>query len=608
MSRFERFDTNPLMSKADAQQMVIDLYEPLLPYHSDGCAIVDMEEGAAFFDMEASYIEAIARPLWGIVPLVVGGGEFPYWDTIVKAIVNGTNPSHPEYWGETRDTNQRSVEMGAFGFMLMFCPEHCWGKLSDIEKERFAHWLANIQHVTLPQTNWLFFAVFVQEGLSNVGYGHLVDYDLQSRLLEKLSGMYLGEGWYGDGDPMAIDHYGGFALHTYGLLYARYKGLDHPQSQVFIERANIFATSFKYWFSDDGDALMIGRSLTYRFACNAFWGALAVAEQSPIPTSEIRSLWVKHLRSWQGKSIFNADGVLNRGYYYPNLLTSEPYNSPTSPYWAMKAFLPLMLDSDSSFWACPETDVEYPESILSLPTAKHIIQRFGGHSIVHYGAPVHEWLQVEKYNKFAYSTHFGFDVASLLYAQMNSFGDNLLAFSFDGGDNWQMKNRMLSTVVDGQTLITEWQSGKLRVKTRIDVLEKGIVKRTHQFVLHEPAIVIESGFALDQWYSPATIFTLEGEDFVSNAGLNLLSDNVAAKEKGSIFAENKNGIVGMKSLDGNLKKMCVCNRTNTNVASPQTVIPFSRAEIPAGEHTLTSVFLANPTPGQQLIISFDRVK
>ena len=48
------------------------------------------------------------------------------------------------------------------------------------------------------------------------------------------------------------------------------------------------------------------------------------------------------------------DGVMPVGYAYPNLIMSEPYNSAQSPYWALKAFLPLMLPEDHPFWASDE--------------------------------------------------------------------------------------------------------------------------------------------------------------------------------------------------------------------------------------------------------------
>jgi hypothetical protein len=592
MALYNHFENNPFVSKQDFQKLVIDLYLPLAKYQSTEGAVVDINDGAAFYDMRASYIEAVARPLWGIVPLVVGGGVFPYWDNISKAIIAGTDPSHAEYWGETKDSDQRSVEMGAFGFMLMFTPEPIQEHLTHEQLERFAKWLSKIQTVALPPTNWLFFVVLVQEGLKNIGLDKFVNQEYQDKLLEKLSNMYLGDGWYGDGDPKAIDHYGGFALHSYGLLFAKKKP-EHELSKIFIKRAELFAEKFKYWFADSGEGLMIGRSLTYRFAMSAYWGALAVNNLEPLPLKQIKHLWLQQIKSWKGKSIFSPDGVLTRGFFYQNLQVCEPYNSPTSAYWAMKAFLPLMLDDSADFWAVEPEHVTYESPIKAMPTAQHIMQRIDGHSIAHSAGPVHEWLQIDKYNKFAYSTHFGMDTSSLLYAQTNSFGDNILAFSFDNGDNWQMKNRTLSTQVFDDCIISEWESGKIIVKTTIKIDGGGYFTRTHEFEVPEESIVIESSFALDKWQVKTDVFSIDNSNFIINRGLNLLSGDLnSGTTNASIFAKNINGFVGLLSKDQYKKVAFVCDRTNTNVASPQTTVPFLRTKLKPGKHKLVTQYIA----------------
>ncbi|MEN3752312.1 DUF2264 domain-containing protein [Mangrovibacter sp. SLW1] len=77
MAYYLPFKNNPLKTRADAQQMVRDLFTPLIPYLSHQGAALDLDEGGAIFDMQASALEGVARPLWGIIPLVLGGGEFP---------------------------------------------------------------------------------------------------------------------------------------------------------------------------------------------------------------------------------------------------------------------------------------------------------------------------------------------------------------------------------------------------------------------------------------------------------------------------------------------------------------------------------------------------
>ena len=62
---------NPFASKADAQQAVCDLVEPVVRHLSPGGARARLGSGAALFEARVAELEGYARPLYGIVPLVV---------------------------------------------------------------------------------------------------------------------------------------------------------------------------------------------------------------------------------------------------------------------------------------------------------------------------------------------------------------------------------------------------------------------------------------------------------------------------------------------------------------------------------------------------------
>lgn len=56
---------------------------------------------------------------------------------------------------------------------------------------------------------------------------------------------------------------------------------------------------------------------------------------------------------WLAQPIADNGGVLTISYAYPNILMSENYNVPGSPYWCMKAFAFLMLPAGHPFWQTP---------------------------------------------------------------------------------------------------------------------------------------------------------------------------------------------------------------------------------------------------------------
>jgi hypothetical protein len=583
MPFYQPFSENPMLTKQDYQQLVLDLFEPVRPYLESQGAMMDFHQGGAIFDMNASALEGVARLLWGIVPLVKGGADFDHWPLFHKAIAQGTDPEHPNYWGVMDTINQTSVEKAAFGFLLAVLPEHGWDPLDAETKENFAQWLAQIQRAQMPQNNWLFFTVLVQAGLRKVGRSDLVDIDVEASYLKKLKSYYLGDGWYGDGANKNIDHYGGFAIHFYSLIYATViEDADTELKELFIARANDFCEPFSYWFADSGECMAQGRSLTYRFATAGFWASAAISNLSAMDLGTIKGLWARHLRQWKDKPIFTTEGLLTRGYDYPTLTVCEGYNSPTSPYWALKAFLPLMLEDSHPFWRAEEKALSLPKSVYPMPAASSIIQRVGGHSIAHFSGTIEQQFQVDKYNKFAYSTCFGADFDALKDSHQMRFGDNILAFSFDKGINWQMRMNNNKVEVDESRnrMVVEWTTGSIEVTTTIEVFDNGESIRTHCFDIEQDAWVVESGFAVSNWYEPK-------QTVQQQQGL-----------QANIEIQGSNGSSYLGSLDNYEKESRDGYRIHTNVVSPRTHVPYLLTRLRAGKHQLVSRYRVHPTKTQ----------
>ena len=271
--------------------------------------------------------------------------------SIAEGLANGTDPDHPEYWGEVSVTDQRMVEMAAIGFTLRIVPHLVWDPLRRARQGNVAAYLKHVRQFDYADNNWKFFRILVDLGLEEVG----VEFDrsLTEQYLEELDGFYLGDGWYRDGNVRRIDHYIPFAMHFYGLIYAKLAKGDQARAARYRERAQLSPATSATGIDDEGGALAFGRSLTYRFACAGIWAALAFADLEALPWGEIKGLYLRHLRWWARHPIADRDGVLSVGYGYPNLLMSESYNSAGSPYWALKAFLPLALAGEPPLLAAP---------------------------------------------------------------------------------------------------------------------------------------------------------------------------------------------------------------------------------------------------------------
>ena len=202
-----------------------------------------------------------------------------------------------------------------------------------------------------------------------------------------LESLYIGDGWYRDGDNFGddrrIDYYNPWAMHTYGLLYAKYCPTDAERGMRFISRARQFAHHFQHWFADTGANIPYGRSLVYRFCAVAFWAALALVDEEALPWGIMKGLYLRNLRWWATQPISRSgDGLLTAGYAYPNQLIGERYSSSGSPYWAMKAFLALALPETHPFWSADELPITGRNEIVPSTTSGMVFIHQPNHTIL----------------------------------------------------------------------------------------------------------------------------------------------------------------------------------------------------------------------------------
>ena len=126
---------------------------------------------------------------------------------------------------------------------------------------------------------------------------------------------------------------------------------------------------------------------------------------------------------------------------------SEDYNSPQSPYWALKSFLALSLPPSHTFWTSREKSLPLPQeshAITPVHPPKHIICASPNHHYLLSTAQFCPWplkATEAKYGKYAYSSHFGFSVPTGTLIQQIA-PDSTLALSKDGGETWRVPWRV----------------------------------------------------------------------------------------------------------------------------------------------------------------------
>src|SRR6266700_1209055 len=447
---------NPLRTRTDIQQAVQSLFAPLKPCFSHGHARVTIGQTGTHYANRYAELEGFARQLWGIAPLLAGGGDIGDLHLYHLGFTNGCDPHHPEYWGQPGDHGQALVEMAPIGLALALAPQHLWEPLTPTAKQELARWLYSINEAQVGDNNWLLFRVMANVGLTAVGAPYSAE-ALQAAL-DRHETFYLDDGWYSDGHTMQRDYYNTFVMHLIGLIYARFAAQSDPErAQRYKAWASAFAQEFQYWFTSNGAALPFGRSLSYRFAQGSLWGALAFADVEALPWGVLKGLALRHLRWWVQQPIFQNDGTLSIGYAYPNLNMSETYNSPGSPYWAFTFFLPLALPDTHPFWQAkeepfpdlPTLQLQKHPHMLLCRTPSHLFALSSGqHDMgVRHGEA--------KYAKFAYSTAFGFSVPGAAYGLASVAHDSMLALS-DDGHHFRVREVPLEARIEGDGLYSRW--------------------------------------------------------------------------------------------------------------------------------------------------------
>ncbi|MGI6247498.1 MAG: DUF2264 domain-containing protein [Pseudochelatococcus sp.] len=563
---------NPFLSRDDVARAVHDLFAPLLPFFSEGGARVRLSATAAHFDRAAADLEGFARPLWGVASLAAGGGAFAHWDLYRRGLVNGVDPAHPEYWGDISDRDQRQVELAAIGFALLLAPGEVWEPLDAADREKLVAYLLKARDRDYVDNNWKFFRILVD--LALVRCGMAFDRSKTEAYLDEIEGFVLDDGWYRDGPVRRADHYVPFAMHYYGLVYAVLSG-DEERAARYRARARRFAADIRHWYGPDGAALPFGRSQTYRFAAAGFWGALAYAGEEALPWGEIKGYYLRHLRWWANRPIGDRDGVLSIGYGYPNLLMSESYNSAGSPYWAMKAFLPLALPADHPFWTAEEVAPPAFPDPVPLPQPGMVAMHTPGNVVVLSSGQQHGRMRgaAEKYAKFVYSTRYGFSVEADERNYDAAAFDGMIGFS-DDGTHFRARETLEDARIAGDALWSRWRPfPDVEVETWLLPAAPWHL-RIHRITTPRPLHATEGGFAIeradfnaDRLVSAPGRAECHGRDDVS-----VIVDLSATRREGRAIS-----LV-----------------VNSHLIWAKTILPQLRGVVPAGTTTLVTAAMALP--------------
>lgn len=267
-------------------------------------------------------------------------------------IAAGVDPGHDERWPRFDERRQAVVEAASIAIGLSETRPWLWDRLPARTQERAVAWLSSVLGMTGFRNNWLWFQNVIEAFLASVGVSeNRDDLDRNAELAESL---YVGDGWYSDGrgrdgELQSFDWYAGWAWHVYPLFEARIRG--RAIADVHRERLRLFLDQVRRLVGPGGEPVLFGRSVTYRFAVLAPFWAGVLADVSPLAVGETRVMGERMIGGFVRAGAIGDDGLLSIGWHGPFPPVRQLYTGGSSPYWASKGLLGLLLPSGHPEWS-----------------------------------------------------------------------------------------------------------------------------------------------------------------------------------------------------------------------------------------------------------------
>ncbi|WP_045741019.1 DUF2264 domain-containing protein [Actinoplanes rectilineatus] len=329
------------------------------PYASPGNALITLPGAEGGYGRAVDGLEGFARTflLAGFrLAGEKGAGLDELADFYARGVATGTDPHAPDRWVRLDEHSQAKVEAASIALILDMTRPWIWDRLDAGAQERVVDYLAHaVGDATYPRINWVWFRLVVQTFLRSVGGPHEL-----SEMADDLAthdSFRRADGWLADGAHRAYDHYAGWALHLYPVLWSRMAGaadLAEPRRADDVARLDRYLTDAIALVGADGSPLLQGRSLIYRFAAAAPFWAGVLAEVPSLTPGQLRHAATGVVRHFTERGAPDERGLLTLGWHAPWPRLAQSYSGPGSPYWAGKGLLGVSLPADHPVWSAPE--------------------------------------------------------------------------------------------------------------------------------------------------------------------------------------------------------------------------------------------------------------
>ena len=309
------------------------------------------------------YLEAVGRIVCGIGPWLKLPSDKSdeskirekYKKLTVNAIANLVNPEAKDYVNFGHGY-QALVDAAYLTQGLLRAP-NLWHELKPEVKKQVIFELKKTRHIKPPNNNWLLFASMVEAFLLefNRNYSKKRLYTGVERFVNRF---YCGDGIYGDGPHLSMDHYNSYVIHPMlmDILNILVKHKKNKAVQLYdkqVLRYKRYIQIQERMISPEGTYPVFGRTLICRFGAFHALAQAPLIDRIPkeISGAQIRCALnaVLH-KQMTCSNNFDSEGFLTVGFNGKQEKMQESYVSSGSPYHCTTIFLPLGLPKEHSFW------------------------------------------------------------------------------------------------------------------------------------------------------------------------------------------------------------------------------------------------------------------
>jgi len=274
-------------------------------------------------------------------------------------LVKLTDPKSNTYIGPRPGDwpNQNLVEFGGLSVSLFSIPELMWDPLTAEQKAALSSIMISYGDGPTVPNNWKFFNIMILSFYKSKGYS--INEPLLEDLIKQAFSQYSGDGWYHD-NP-ALDYYSMWGFQMYGMLWSEFFGKKYyPEyARQFKENFSPIKSNYPHMFSENGEMIMWGRSISYRFGATIPL-ALTGFENDPATNyGWMRRICSGSLLQFLQNPDLLEDRIPTLGFYGAFEPVVQMYSCRGSVFWMSKAFLSLLLPENNAFWTAKENEGDW---------------------------------------------------------------------------------------------------------------------------------------------------------------------------------------------------------------------------------------------------------